>query len=124
MGVFKFHLKFWDFLPRGRRKGSLSRSGPHWDRKAGWLVCLFLTGLASPATRFPAAGHTEIVSPLLCGGNRFGPDCQRTVTTTAGVLGARDLAHGVVEGQAEHLHVEVNGVAGEIAFVLRTFLTS
>ena len=27
-----------------------------------------------------------------------------------------DLAHGVMEGQAEDLDVEVNGVAGEIAF--------
>ena len=32
------------------------------------------------------------------------------------VLCADDLAHGVVEGQAEDLDVEVNGVAGEIAF--------
>lgn len=27
-----------------------------------------------------------------------------------------DLAHGVVEGQAEDLDVEVNGIAGKIAF--------
>jgi hypothetical protein len=26
-----------------------------------------------------------------------------------------DVAHGVVEGQVEHLDLEVNGVAGEIA---------
>ncbi len=31
-------------------------------------------------------------------------------------LCAGDLAHGIVEGQAEHLDVEVNGVAGEIPF--------
>jgi hypothetical protein len=31
------------------------------------------------------------------------------------VLCAGDLAHGVVEGQAEHLDMEVNGVAGEVA---------
>ena len=30
-------------------------------------------------------------------------------------LGSRDLAHGVVEGQAEDLGTEVNGVAGQIA---------
>jgi hypothetical protein len=30
--------------------------------------------------------------------------------------GAGDLAHGVVEGQAEDLDVEVDGIAGEIAF--------
>jgi len=30
--------------------------------------------------------------------------------------GAGDLAHGIVEGQAEHLDMEVNGVAGQIAF--------
>ena len=32
------------------------------------------------------------------------------------VLCAGDLAHGLVEGQAEHLDMEVNGVAGEVAF--------
>ena len=31
-------------------------------------------------------------------------------------LRAGELAHGVVEGQAEHLDVEVNGIAGEVAF--------
>ncbi len=30
--------------------------------------------------------------------------------------GAGDLAHGVMEGQAEHLDVEVNGIAGQIFF--------
>ena len=30
--------------------------------------------------------------------------------------GAGDLAHGVVEGQTEDLDMEVNGVAGQIAF--------
>jgi hypothetical protein len=30
-------------------------------------------------------------------------------------LGSRDLAHGVVEGQAEDLGTEVDGVAGRIA---------
>lgn len=34
----------------------------------------------------------------------------------AGSWCASNLAHGVVEGQAEHLDVEVNGVAGEVAF--------
>ncbi len=36
--------------------------------------------------------------------------------TPAVVLCAGDLAHGVVEGEAEHLDVEVDGVAGEITF--------
>jgi hypothetical protein len=27
-----------------------------------------------------------------------------------------DLAHGIVEGQTEHLGVEVNGIAGQVAF--------
>ena len=36
--------------------------------------------------------------------------------TPAAGLCAGDLAHGVVEGQAEDLDVEVDGVAGEIAF--------
>jgi len=36
--------------------------------------------------------------------------------TPAAGLWAGDLAHGVVEGQAEDLDVEVNGVAGEVAF--------
>ena len=31
-------------------------------------------------------------------------------------LGAGDLAHGVVKGLAEDLDLEVNGVAGEVAF--------
>jgi hypothetical protein len=36
--------------------------------------------------------------------------------TPAVVLCAGDLAHGVVEGQAEDLDMEVNGVASEVAF--------
>ena len=32
------------------------------------------------------------------------------------ILAAGDLAHSVVEGQAEDLDVEVNGVASEVAF--------
>ena len=36
--------------------------------------------------------------------------------TPTAVLCASDLAHGVVKGQAEDLDVEVNGVAGEVAF--------
>ena len=36
--------------------------------------------------------------------------------TPAVVLCASELAHGVVEGQAEDLDVEVNGIAGQIAF--------
>ena len=36
--------------------------------------------------------------------------------TPAAGLGAGELAHGVVEGQAQDLDVEVNGVAGEIPF--------
>ena len=36
--------------------------------------------------------------------------------TPAAGLGAGDLAHGIVEGQAEDLDVEVNGVASEVAF--------
>ena len=35
--------------------------------------------------------------------------------TPAVVLCASDLAHGMVEGMAEDLDVEVNGVAGEVA---------
>ena len=36
------------------------------------------------------------------------------MTPPAGLC-AGDLAHGVVEGQAENLDMEVNGVAGEVA---------
>lgn len=36
--------------------------------------------------------------------------------TPAAGLCADDLAHGIVEGQAENLDVEVNGVAGEVPF--------
>ena len=36
--------------------------------------------------------------------------------TSAVVLCAGDLAHGLVEGVAQHLDMEVNGVAGEVAF--------
>jgi hypothetical protein len=32
------------------------------------------------------------------------------------VLGWSDVAHGVVEGEAQDLDVEVNGIAGELAF--------
>jgi len=35
--------------------------------------------------------------------------------TPAAGLCACDLAHGVVEGQAEDLDVKVNGVAGQVA---------
>jgi len=37
------------------------------------------------------------------------------MTPPAGLC-AGDLAHGIVEGQAKNLDVEVNGVAGQIAF--------
>ena len=30
-------------------------------------------------------------------------------------LGSSDLVHGIVEGQAEHLDTEVDGIAGQIA---------
>ena len=49
------------------------------------------------------------------------PNWRRTATTPAmgavcfSDLGSRDLAHGVVEGQAEDLGTEVDGVAGQIA---------
>ena len=52
------------------------------------------------------------------------PSWHRTTTTPAmgagcfSGLGARDLAHGVVEGQAEELGTEVDGVAGEVALRL------
>ena len=36
--------------------------------------------------------------------------------TPAVVLDAGDLAHGIVEGQAEDLDMKVNGVAGQVAF--------
>src|SRR5206468_3496526 len=38
-----------------------------------------------------------------------------TATTSAVGLRAGDLAHGVMEGEAEHLDEEVNGVASQIA---------
>ena len=38
------------------------------------------------------------------------------MTPAVGLLCAGDLAHGVVEGQAEDLDMEVNGVAGQVAF--------
>jgi len=37
-------------------------------------------------------------------------------------LCAGDLPHGVVEGVAEHLDMEVNGVAGEVSFLGRPIL--
>ena len=49
------------------------------------------------------------------------PSWHRTTTTPAmgavcfSGLGSSDLAHGVVEGQAEDLGAEVEGVAGQIA---------
>ena len=49
------------------------------------------------------------------------PNWHRTATTPAmgavcfSGLGSSDLAHGVVEGQAEDLGTEVDGVAGQIA---------
>ena len=36
--------------------------------------------------------------------------------TLAAGLCAGDLAHGVVEGQTKNLDMEVNGIAGQIAF--------
>ena len=35
--------------------------------------------------------------------------------TLAAILGLGDVVHGVVEGEAEDLDVEVNGIAGEVA---------
>ena len=49
------------------------------------------------------------------------PNWRRTATMPAmgavcvSGLGSRDLAHGVVEGQAEDLGTEVDGIAGQIA---------
>ena len=46
------------------------------------------------------------------------PNWHRTTTTPVvgfADLRSRDLAHGVVEGQAEDLGTEVDGVAGQIA---------
>ena len=49
------------------------------------------------------------------------PNWRRTATTPAmgavcfSGLGSRDLAHGVVEGQAEDLGIKVDGVARQIA---------
>ena len=39
-----------------------------------------------------------------------------TLRSERSFLGAGELPHGVVEGQAEHLNMEVNGIAGEVAF--------
>ena len=39
-----------------------------------------------------------------------------TLRSERSFLGAGDLAHGVVEGEAEHLDMEVDGIAGEVAF--------
>ncbi|HEV2327544.1 MAG TPA: hypothetical protein VGY56_02010 [Verrucomicrobiae bacterium] len=38
------------------------------------------------------------------------------MTPVAGLWRARDVAHGIVEGQAEDLDVEVDGVAGQVVF--------
>ena len=46
------------------------------------------------------------------------PNWRRRVTTPVvgyADLRSRDLAHGVVEGQAEDLGIEVDGIAGQIA---------
>ena len=59
-----------------------------------------------------------------CNLSRFAvrvPNWHRTATTPAmgavcfSGLGSSDLAHGVVEGQAEDLSSEVQGIAGQIA---------
>ena len=44
------------------------------------------------------------------------PNWRRSVMTPAVVLDVGDLADGIVEGQAEDLDVEVNGVARKVAF--------
>ncbi len=36
--------------------------------------------------------------------------------SVAGLLDTCDVAHSVVEGESENLDVEVNGVAGQVAF--------
>lgn len=50
------------------------------------------------------------------GAARIFPDWCRSVTTPADGLGSSDLAHGVVEGQPQHLDMEVNGITGEVTF--------
>ena len=52
---------------------------------------------------FPGFAHTGVVTS------------RRQRVTEASLLGG-DLAHGVAEGEAEHAHAEVNGVAGRVAF--------
>ena len=60
--------------------------------------------------------HTAIVKPFFQLSPGLGQNWRRSVTTPAVVLCAGDLAHGIMEREAEHQDVEVNGVAGQIAF--------
>ena len=60
--------------------------------------------------------HTGIVRGRFSRVRGFFPNWRRSATTPAVVfMLAGDLAHGVVEGQAEDLDEEVNGVAGQVA---------
>ena len=72
-------------------------------------VFLFLTGGGS-------FSHTGIVAGGFSVFSGFFPNWRRNPTTPVVRLCTDDLAHGVVEGQAEDLDMEVNGVAGEVAF--------
>ena len=64
-----------------------------------------------------AHGHAPIVTTEFCRCSGGWPHWHHNlVLPAAGLFCAGDLAHGVVEGQAEDLDVEVNGVAGQISF--------
>lgn len=60
--------------------------------------------------------RTGVVRAGFCRCTGLWPNWHRSVMTPAVKLCAGDLAHGVMEGQAGDLDMEVNGVAGEVPF--------
>jgi hypothetical protein len=60
---------------------------------------------------FPPDLHTGVVRTVFCRFTSFWPDFHRTIMTDGGFLKSGDATHNVVKGQAEHLDVELNGVA-------------
>ncbi len=74
-----------------------------------------MTTLPSYRGAFLAADHTGIVRAGFAPAFHTGVVPGRGARVFLDALRAGDLAHGVVEGEAEDLDVEVNGVAGQVA---------
>lgn len=110
MGCPELPSYFAPKLPRSYRSVMTGAVGPWFYPGGGWVFPHWHRNVGP-------AGRCSTL-PSYRGGQVSFPHWRRKVTTPVvgpgDDSGAGDLAHGLVEGQAEHAHEQVNGVAGEI----------